>query len=235
MASVVACWPHQMPSFGAIFSSESADSVPVLVAGRYVSAFQVIKSEDVRVRYFPKEYMPLGALHAKAELVTEANQSAFSSLVAIPQGEALTRTILIESGKDEGLSHLLRSGNVAVSFSVDKSRAAGGWIQPGDTIALFETASMNLARRPSAGKRTQLLLSAVKVLAVDKMHLGQKLDPDNKTDTLQDMSTAETDTKMVTVLVNPVEAALIVEAREGGPLSLVLRAMGDDLPWPMEK
>jgi Flp pilus assembly protein CpaB len=235
VALVVACWPRQMPSFGALFSGESADSMPVLVADRYLPAFQMIKPENVRVRYFPKDFAPLGALHSKAELVTETNQSAFSSLVAIPQGEPMTRTVLVEAGKDQGLSFLLRSGAVAVSFSVDKSRSAGGWIQPGDTIALYETLPIDPTRRSEAGTRTRLLLSAVKVLAVDKMRLGQKLEPGSKEDALQAMASAETDTKMITVLVNPVEAAWIVEARESGPLSLVLRALGDDVPWMMER
>jgi len=235
VALVVACWPRQMPSFGAMFSGESTDSVPVLVADRYMSAFQMIKPQDVRMRYFPKGYVPLGALHSKAELTTETNQNAFSTLVAIPQGEPLTRTVLVEAGKDQGLSFLLRSGNVAVSFSVDKSRSAGGWIQPGDTIALYETVPIDSMSRNAANSRTRLLLSAVKVLAVDKMRLGQKLEPGRKEDALQEMATADTDTKMITVLVNPVEAARIVEARERGPICIVLRALGDDVPWLTER
>jgi Flp pilus assembly protein CpaB len=235
VALIVACWPRQKLSFGSIFSEESTDSVPVLVAEHYLSAFQTIKPEDVHVRNYPKDFVPAGALHSKAELITEAGQMAFSSLLAIPQGEPLTRTVLAEAKKNQGLSLLLTSGNVAVSISVDKCRSAGGWVQPGDTVALYETLPIDPSSRAAGDKRTRLLLSAVKVLAVDKMRLRQTLDPEHKEDAVREMTTADTDTNMLTVLVNPVEAERIVEARESGPITVVLRAIGDDASWVMEK
>jgi Flp pilus assembly protein CpaB len=231
----VAFWPHQLPAFGHLLFRESTDSVPVLVARRYISAFQMIKPEDIRIRSYPKEYVPSGALHAASELLTETGQPSFSSLVAVPQGEPMTRTVLVDTNRGQGLSSLLRLGSVAVSFSIDKSRAAGGWIQPGDTVALFEAAPIGPAGRGTAARRTRLLLSAVKVLAVDKMRLGQRPDPENKAESLQALSAGESDTLMITVLVSPVQAKTVVEARERGPISVVLRAMGDDLPWAMEE
>ena len=240
MAALAACLlanigPHPLAFLENLWSGEAADTVPILVAGGYLPAFQVVKPEGVRVRNYPKDFVPPGALHTKAELVTEAGAYGYSTIVSVPEGEPLTRTILVEVGKDHGLSSLLRLGKVAVSFSIDKSRAAGGWIQPGDTVALFETLPPAPLTGTTYRKKTQLLLSAVKVLAVDKEHLGQKSDPAEKSDVLAQLTSVESDSHMMTVLVNPAEAAALVEARERGPLSVVLRAVGDDLPWSITK
>ncbi len=37
--------------------------------------------------------------------------------------------------------------------------------------------------------------------------------------------------KVLTIIVSPAEASTIIEAREAGPLNVVLRSLGDDLPW----
>jgi Flp pilus assembly protein CpaB len=222
---------HTFSSLGRLWTSEAADTVPVLTAGSYIQAFQVLKPDALSIKYYPKDLVPPGALHTKAELISDSGQYIFSTVVAVPEGSPVTRALLVEVGKEQGLSSLLRLGRVAVSFNIDKSRAAGGWVQPGDTIALFETIPPDLHSASALRKRTQLLMSAVRVLAVDRAHLGQRPDPSAKTDAVAELTSVESDSHMITVLVNPAEAATLIEARERGPLSIVLRAMGDDLPW----
>jgi Flp pilus assembly protein CpaB len=222
--------PHPLAAIGNLWSGETTDMVPVLVVDHYTPAFKVIKPEDVRVRNYPKDFVPPGALHAKTELLMETDRYVYSSIVSLPEGEPLTRTILVDIGKDHGLSSFLHLGRVAVSFHVDNSRAAGGWIQPGNTIAIFATLPPD-PRKGFALKKTQLLLNAVNVLAVDKAHVGEKPDPEEKTNTVTELTTVESDSHMITVLANPKEATDLIEARERGPLSVILRATGDDLPW----
>jgi Flp pilus assembly protein CpaB len=236
VAAIAACLfasvsPHPLAALSGLWSSDPADSVPVLVADAYLPAFQVVKPQGVKIRNYPKDFVPPGALHAKSELVSETGQFIFSSIVAIPEGEPLTRTILVEVGKDHGLSSLLHLGQVAVSFSIDKARAAGGWIQPGDTVALFETLPPDLSGGLTMRKKTRLLLNRVKVLAVDKAHLGQRPEVADKTDAIAELTAVESESHVITVLVNPTDADALIDARERGPLSVVLRAIGDDLPW----
>lgn len=51
------------------------------------------------------------------------------------------------------MSSLLRPGKVAVSFKVDRERSAGGWVHPGDTIAVFQKQPCPLHRAAKGGKR----------------------------------------------------------------------------------
>jgi Flp pilus assembly protein CpaB len=211
-----------------------ADGIPVLVAKQYIASFKVVKEEAVEVRRFPRAFVPPGALNSLSELQNEQGQSTYASVVAIPEGQPLTRTVLIEAGQQQRLASLLRMGRVAVSFDVEKPRAAGGWIQPGDTIAIFQSLPLSSSARETQ-KATKLLFSAVQVLAVDAMRVGQSPteDPNADKNALLENATGEPATgHIVTVLATPTEAAALVEAREKGALSIVLRALGDDLPWP---
>ena len=237
LVAAIAAWlfanvcPHPLSAFSGLWAGDTTDSIPVLVTDAYIPAFQVVKPQGVKIRNYPKDFVPPGALHAKPELLSETGQFVFSSIVAIPEGEPLTRTILVEVGKDHGLSSLLHVGQVAVSFNIDKARAAGGWIQPGDTVALFETLPPDLRSALPLRKKTQLLLNRVKVLAVDKAHLGQRCETPEKTDAITELTSVESESHVITVLVSPTEADALIDARERGPVSVVLRAIGDDIPW----
>jgi len=206
---------------------ENGDSSSVLIANQYIPAFTVLKPGMAAIRTFPKGFMPPGSLHALEDLSDEGRGPAFMASVAIPEGQPLTRTVISELGKSHGMSSLLNAGKVAVSFSVDAVRGVGVWLQPGDIIAIYET-----ARAESAGvssrKTTRLLFSSVKILAVDRKRLGtfQKSERSGE-------ASGESDAggNVLTVLLNPVEAAKLVAAREAGHLSVLLRPLGDDMPW----
>jgi Flp pilus assembly protein CpaB len=207
-------------------SAGGADQVPVLVADSYIPVFTVVKEKMVTVRNFPRLYAPPASLHTMNELVGDNNQGLYSSAVPIPEGQPLTRTILDEIGKSHGMASTLPIGKAAVSFSADPVRGVGGWVEPGDTIAVFETS------RDSGPKNmshiTKLLFSSLSVLAVDKNRLGL-LPPDAaKNDSIEN---PEPRPVVITVLVNPVEAARLVEAREQMHLSVALRPLADDTPW----
>jgi Flp pilus assembly protein CpaB len=127
-------------------------------------------------------------------------------------------------------------GRVAVSFDVEKSRAAGGWVQPGDTIAVFQALPLP-AGGVMAGKSTRLLFSALQVLAVDTVRVGQAPAAESDSDKnalLAEAAAGGATSHIVTVLANPVEATALIEAREKGPLCIVLRALGDDIPWALD-
>jgi pilus assembly protein CpaB len=196
----------------------------ILVADRYIPVFTVIKPNYVHAQEFPKALVPPGAIRNKKELQNENDQMLFVSAIAIPEGQPVTRALLAGASQNESLGTLIKPGKVAISFDVDKAHGVGGWIHPGDTVAIF-----------SAGaKKTRMLLPSVMVLAVDHQRLGQgRANSESSTDSAvaADMQPSS-DAKVVTVLVTPKDAMALTEAREQGALSLVLRSLGDDFPWP---
>lgn len=215
-------------------SSDPGEAVPVLIADRYIPAFTVIKPDVVRLQEFPKGLVPPGALRAKNELENENGQVLFTSAISIPEGQPITRALLTDASQNDTLGSLIRPGKVAVSFEIDKAHGVGGWIRPGDRVALFGATVMGRAGNAALGKKTRLLFPSVVVAAVDDKRLGQN---QGKTESAADPSAipealVANGAKILTVLVSPLEASTIIEAREEGSLSVVLRSLGDDLPWP---
>jgi pilus assembly protein CpaB len=219
-------------------SSDPGEMVPVLVADRYIPAFTVIKPEWVRAMEFPKAFVPPGALRAKSDLNNENGQMLFTSAISIPEGQPVTRALVTDASQNDTLGGLIRPGKVAVSFEIDKAHGVGGWIRPGDRVAVFGATPMSINGSKSLGKKTRLLYPSVVVVAVDDKRLGQ--NPEKASDTGTDAAVipelaASNGAKIITVLVSPTEASTIIEAREDGSLSVVLRSLGDDIPWPPAK
>jgi Flp pilus assembly protein CpaB len=219
-------FPSNFSVFSFLAGSERETTVPVLVAKRYLPAFSVIHSEGVDVHRYPASFVPPGALNSLSELKSDTGQNVYASVVAIPQGQPLTRTILIDAAEKQRMASLIAPGQVAVSFAVDKAHAAGGWVRPGDRVAIFQTEDPQ--------KVTRLLFGALHVLAVDNARLGQG-GPDEqdseKGPLVVEPSAEDTANRILTVLATPNEAAHLLDARERGSLSVVLRALGDDIPW----
>jgi Flp pilus assembly protein CpaB len=209
------------------FSITPADSVEILVANRYVPGFTAVTPTAARLVLMPKAFLPPGALFAKTDLLTEEGRPRYSAAVAIPEGQPLTQALLTPVTQDDSLALLVRAGRAAVSFEVDKAHGVGGWIKPGDVVALYRTSS----EIDQAKKRTRLLLASVPIVAVDNVRLGRPPEPEKPAeDNLMPSNAPEQ--RVLTVLVSANEAAAIIEAREHGAISVVLRAPGDELPWP---
>jgi len=203
------------------------DNAAVLVARHYLPAFSLVHAADVTVRTFPKGFVPPGAFHAIAELGGDNETALFSTAVAIPDGQPLTRALVNELGKSHGMASVLSPGQTAVSFSVDAVRGVGGWIQPGDTIAIFETRRDGDVR-VGLSRRSKLLFSSVRVLAVNQKRLGSA---ENESKTHDDSGDSDPGSSIVTVVLHPFDAARLVESREDGHLSVLLRPLGDDAVW----
>jgi Flp pilus assembly protein CpaB len=206
-------------------AGDGQDTV-VLMANRYIPALTAIKPEWVRFQTLPKAALPPGALARTEELRDSKGRLRFLSAVALPEGQVLSRTLLQEMDKSHGLSSLLEPGQVAISFAVDAVHGVGGWVQPGDRVAIFVT--------PVAAAKntrlTKLLFPVVTVLAVDRARLGQEPGGRKPADEA-DAAIGAVEAGALTVLLNPIQAASLIEARELGTLTVVLRCFGDDLPW----
>src|SRR5262245_53602385 len=82
-------------------SQDPADIVPVLVAGRYIPAFAVIKPDMVHAQNFPKGFVPPGAIKSKAELANDGGQLLFTSVVSIPEGQPVTRALVADASQND--------------------------------------------------------------------------------------------------------------------------------------
>lgn len=207
---------------------ESQDAQPVLVARHYIPPYSVIKEDDVSLRNYPREWLPLAALHQTTELALKDGHPAFLCAVALPAGQPLTRTVLLETNRNHGMASALPTGTVAVSFSVDKVRGVGGWARPGDRASIYATAHEIDAKFHPA-QQTRMLFPTVEILAINDARLGETDDAagTGSTDKETASSTGD-DSIVVTVRMNPAEAAALVQAREQGHLSITLLALGDE-------
>lgn len=203
----------------------------MLVASRYIPPFQPILRGWVTMKSVPKNLLLPGAFHAAGELIGRQNIPLFAAAVGLPEGYPLSRTVMLDLSKSHGLSAILPAGNVAISFSADPIRGVGGWVRPGDTIALFRITE-NLDAKHLLRKSTEMLFPALPVLAVDNHRLGtQGLEASSNENAANNAEDSGSGMSVITVSVNPAEASALTQAREQARLSVVLRAPGDHLPW----
>jgi Flp pilus assembly protein CpaB len=220
------------------FSPEDTTSsleteTPILIAGQHISAFTSIKKSMATFRNYPRSLVPTGAIRSLEELQSGNGQSLYMSAVPFPKGHPLTLAALIDMRKNRGMAFSLPPGKVAVSLRVDKARGAGGWIRPGDRIALYYTdRSSDNGMSPSA--RTSLLFPAVTVIAVDKKRWDEAPEPapaaSDAMSALIESEDLDSSGSLLTLALYPPGALTLIQAREQGYVTAVLRASIDDLP-----
>jgi pilus assembly protein CpaB len=203
-------------------SDEDSEMIAVLVAQRYIPAYTVVRPEWTTVRSLPRAYVPQGAFNAVKDLSGDKGQLVFKSAVALSEGEPLTRTVLTDLRKQNGLSSVLAPNKLAVTFAASNVRGVGGWVEPGDRIAIYKTQGEILGNSQPV-KTTKLLFPSVEVIAVDKSRIGAAPVKKDLMEQIGDQGDA-----MITLSLNPIEAAAFIEAREQGHLSAALRPVGDD-------
>lgn len=202
--------------------------VPALVAGRYVPSFEILDSRAVCVKNLPRAAVLPGALRAVEELVDTQGMPMYRASVALPEGHPISRALLMEISKSHSLAPLLQPGQVAVSFAVDRVRGVGGWVEPGDHIAVFQAFGMELPGQKSPPAR--LVLPGLTVLAVDNRRLGAHEGPEEaRGNSFQDPGSQDQAGTILTVRTTSLEATTLIQAQEKGHLTVALRAIGDEL------
>jgi Flp pilus assembly protein CpaB len=126
---------------------------PIVVAARDLPAGATLHTADVRVRSWPDELRPAGALPRSADAVGRRVGGA------IRAGEAITGARLVGAGLTTGLSPQLRGVPVQIAGA-----GFGGFVHAGDWIDLLvgDPPDADGPAPPSA----RLLAHAVRVLAV---------------------------------------------------------------------
>ncbi len=186
--------------------------VPVVVAVVDLPRGGSITPEAVKIKEFPRELVPAGAL---SKLEDAVNRGIF---VPLTKDEPVLESKLAPKGAGRGLAALIPSGMRAYSVKVpDVAQGVAGFILPGNRVDVLLSIGDIGGSNETGGGSTITLLQNVEILAVD-----QKMDApaDNKVDTK--------DLRSVTLLVNPQQANLLDLGQNKGLLHLALRNLEDD-------
>ncbi|MGO8901756.1 MAG: Flp pilus assembly protein CpaB [Isosphaeraceae bacterium] len=186
--------------------------VPVVVAVVDLPRGGSITPEAVKIKEFPRELVPAGAL---SKLEDAVNRGIF---VPLTKDEPVLESKLAPKGAGRGLAALIPRGMRAYSVKVpDVAQGVAGFILPGNRVDVLLSIGDIGGSNETGGGSTTTLLQNVEILAVD-----QKMDApaDNKVDTK--------DLRSVTLLVNPQQANLLDLGQNKGMLHLALRNLEDD-------
>ena len=187
-------------------------SVPVVVAVVDLPRAASITPEAVKIKEFPRDLVPAGAL---SKLEDAVNRGVF---VPLTKDEPVLESKLAPKGAGRGLSALIPSGMRAYSVKVpDVAQGVAGFILPGNRVDVLLSLGEISGTNATGGGSTDTLLQNVEILAVD-----QKMDApsDNKVDTK--------DLRSVTLLVTPQQANRLDLGQNKGMLHLALRNREDN-------
>ena len=177
---------------------------PVVVAVVDLPRGASITPEAVKIKEFPRDLVPAGAL---SKLEDAVNRVIF---VPLTKDEPVLESKLAPKGAGRGLSALIPSGMRAYSVKVpDVAQGVAGFILPGNRVDVLLSLGEISGTNETGGGSTITLLQNVEILAVD-----QKMDApsDNKVDTK--------DLRSVTLLVTPQQANRLDLGQNKGMLHL---------------
>jgi pilus assembly protein CpaB len=162
-----------------------------------------VAERHLKVLNMPQEFVPAGSF-AKIEEVLDR-----VTVQPIVAGEILMRERFTESEDGSTLAALVTEKMRAVTVRVDDVIGVAGFLLPGNRVDV-------LAARREEGRRAtaETILRDVKVLAVDQTAATEKNEP--------------VIVRAVTLEVNPVQAEVLVKAKEEGSIQLTLRNPLDD-------
>jgi pilus assembly protein CpaB len=188
------------------------DVVSVVIAGIDLPRGTSITRDAVKVKEYPKEMAPPGALTKVEDAV---DRSIFIPLI---KDDPVVEGKLAPKGSGRGLSALIPKGMRAYSVKVpDVTQGVSGLLLPGNRAdVLLSVGEIPGAAHDTGGGSTTTLLQNVEILAVD-----QKMDApaENKVDTKE--------LRSVTLLVTPQQANLLDLGQNKGTLHLSLRNHDD--------
>jgi pilus assembly protein CpaB len=127
----------------------------------------------------------------------------------IVAGEPITYTKIVRSDNGGFMAATLQPGMRAVSIPVSIASVAGGFILPNNHVDIILTETGTGASKQATSR---IVLSDVRVLAIDQAVAGKDPKSDAKTATLE---------------LFPDQAQTLSRAQATGTLSLALRALGD--------
>jgi len=186
------------------------EPVRIVVARRNIPANEPLEVEWVAARPVPKKFV-----HANAIYPEEVDLIISRELVyPIRAGDPILWMDFKGGERYRGFSTMIKEGERAMTVRVDETSSIAGLIQPGDHIDILGTFKRISDARDlkSEPETTITLLQNVVVLAIGQI-----------TSARSGMRTDRSSSGVLTILVTPEEAALLIHAQKVGKLYNVLR------------
>ncbi|MFV0491302.1 MAG: Flp pilus assembly protein CpaB [Pseudorhodobacter sp.] len=168
-----------------------------------------IRKEDVRLVTFPENALPQGTFAKEEELFPGDALKLRHVIRQLDAAELVLASKITAPGEEAGLTARLAKGMRAFTIKVDRTSGISGHVYPGDFVDLYWTGNTP----GSKGEITQLIESAVKIIAVD-----------------QEANVDRSETKLarnMTVEVTPQQVARLAQAQATGRIALSLVGQGD--------
>ncbi len=186
------------------------EPVRIVVARRNIPANEPLEVEWVAARAVPKKFV-----HANAIYPEEVDLIISRELVyPIRAGDPILWMDFKGGERYRGFSTMIKESERAMTVRVDEMSTIAGLIQPGDHIDMLGTFKRTSDSRDSRNEleTTITLLQNVVVLATGQI-----------TSARSGMRKDRSASGMLTILVTPEEAALLIHAQRVGKLYNVLR------------
>jgi len=183
------------------------EPVRIVVARRNIPANEPLEVEWVAARPVPKKFV-----HANAIYPEEVDLIIGRELVyPVRAGDPILWMDFKGGERYRGFSTMIKEGERAMTIKVEDTSTIAGLIQPGDHIDILGSF------RPVSDGKTELETTITLLQNVVILALGQV------TSARSGMRHDRTASSMLTILVTPEEAALLIHAQRVGKLYNVLR------------
>ncbi len=187
-------------------AQRSASSAQVVVAARPIELGRALTPDMLRLQAWPAEALPAGAFTQISELTSGAARVA---LRAIEPNEPILASRVSGAGGRATLSATIAAGHRAVAIRVNDVVGVAGFVLPGDFVDVLLTRQEGNGYGGDQAMRTDLLISSVRVLAVDQ--------------TANESGNDAQVARAVTIEVTPEDGQKVALAGQIGTLSLALR------------
>lgn len=178
----------------------------VVVAAQPIPFGGEITGLNTRIVGWPESSLPKGTFKSFDQLKNRV------ALQAIVPGEPLLASRVSGSDGRATLSVNLQPGKLAVAVQINDVTGVAGFVRPGDMVDVMLTRQIPGDNVRSDDKMTDVVMQAVRVLAIDQVADPGKTDP--------------AVAKSATLEVDQLGAQKLALARELGSLSLALRRIG---------
>lgn len=178
----------------------------IVVAAQPIAYGGEITNLNTRIVGWPESSLPKGTFKSLAQLKNRV------ALQAIVPGEPLLASRVSGADGRATLSVNLQPGKLAVAIQINDVTGVAGFVRPGDMVDVMLTRQIPRDNARSDDKMTDVVMQAVRVLAIDQVADPGKTDP--------------AVAKSATLEVDQLGAQKLALARELGPLSLALRRIG---------
>jgi len=183
------------------------EPVRIVVARRNIPANEPLEVEWVAARPVPRKFVHANAIYPEEVDLTIGRELVYP----VRAGDPILWMDFKGGERYRGFSTMIKEGERAMTVRVGETSTIAGLIQPGDHIDILGTFKRTADSR-NEPETTITLLQNVVVLAIGQMTSA-------RSGVRRDRSASG----MLTILVTPEEAALLIHAQRVGKLYNVLR------------